>query len=165
MFGLRYAWRRLRGRVHRMGAAGVAFGEPLSLSGWARERGAVEAGALAEEMMARVQTAMPVLPVPLVAALLRLGGPTTREALAQAVAAEAARLRDRGARVLLPGDDGVKAALTILVRRGFVREEQGVLAIVPEKAALSDYYAASVLPLLETGETAAQRVLRETVET
>jgi hypothetical protein len=36
---------------------------------------------------------------------------------------------------------------------------------VPEKAALSDYYAASVLPLLEPGETAAQPVPRETVGT
>lgn len=165
MFGLRYAWRRIRGRVHRMGAAGVAFGEPLSLASWAEETGAVEPGPLAEEMMARVQAAMPVLPVPLVAALLRRGGPMTREALGQAVAEEAARLRSRGARVLLPGDDGVRAALTILVKRGFVREERGTFGIVPEKAALSDYYAASVLPLLEPGETAAQPVPRETVGT
>jgi glycerol-3-phosphate O-acyltransferase len=150
-FAVRYAWRRLLRRAHRMGSAGVAFGEPLSLTDWAGETGQVDPRALAGEIMARVQAAMPVLPVPLVASLLRLRGPMARDALERAVSEEAARLRGQGAHVLLPEGDGVQAALTILERRGLVRETGGVLAIVPERAELADYYAATVLPLVGAG--------------
>ena len=148
-FGFRYAWRRLRGRVHRMGTAGVAFGEPLSLAAWAAGRGPVAAGPLAAALMARVQAAMPVLPVPLVLSVLRLRGPLERLALEAAVAEEVARLREAGARVLLPEADGVAAALTLLRRRGLVREAEGVMGIAPERADMSDYYAATVLPLIQ----------------
>jgi glycerol-3-phosphate O-acyltransferase len=148
-FMLRYAWRRIRGRAHRMGSAGVAFGEPLSLSDWRRETGDTAARALADVLMARVQSVMPVLPVPLVAAVLRRGGPVEREALEAVVAETAARLRAQGARVLLPEDDGTKAALLILRRRGLVAEAEGIVGIVPERAEYADYYAATVLPLLD----------------
>jgi glycerol-3-phosphate O-acyltransferase len=155
LFGLRYAWRRIRGRVHRMGVAGVAFGEPLSLASWARETGAAAPGPLAGELMARVQAAMPVLPVPLVLSVLRAQGPMERVALEAAVSEEAARLTAKGARVLLPEGDGVRAALTILTRRGIVREAEGIVGIVPEQGDLAGYYAATVLPLLEREEVAA----------
>jgi glycerol-3-phosphate O-acyltransferase len=148
-FGFRYAWRRLRGRVHRMGTAGVAFGEPLSLAAWAAGRGPVTAGPLAAALMGRVQAAMPVLPVPLVLSVLRLRGPLERPALEAAVAEEVARLREAGAHVLLPEADGVAAALTLLRRRGLVREAEGVIGIAPERADMSDYYAATVLPLIQ----------------
>ncbi len=157
-FALRYGWRRLRGRAHRMGSAGVVFGAPLALSDWMRETGGVDPDpqALAEALMARVQAAMPVLPVPLVLSILRARGPLERAELEAAVAEEAARLRARGARVLLPEDDGVTAALTILSRRGMAREAEGIVGIVPERAELSGYYAATVLPLLAAEERAAE---------
>ena len=147
-FMLRYAWRRMRGRAHRMGLAGVAFGEPLSLMDWRRETGNTAARALADLLMSRVQAAMPVLPVPLVAAVLRTQGPMDSGALDGAVAEAVARLRAEGARVLLPEDDGTTAALLILRRRGMVAEAEGILGIVPERAEFADYYAATVLPLL-----------------
>jgi glycerol-3-phosphate O-acyltransferase len=153
-FGVRYAWRRIRGRVHRMGAAGVAFGEPLSLASWARESGDVEPGALAAEMMARIQTTMPVLPVPLVLSVLQALGPMERAALEAAVEAAVARLTATGARVLLPEGDWMRAALTLLSRRGIVREVEGGVGIVPEEDDLARYYAATVLPLLEPREAA-----------
>jgi len=148
-FMLRYAWRRIRGRAHRMGFAGVAFGEPLSLADWRRDTGDTAARALADALMARVQAAMPVLPVPLVAAVLRMRGPMECETLDAVVAETAARLREEGARVLLPEDDGTKAALLILRRRGLVAEAEGIVGIVPERAEYADYYAATVLPLLD----------------
>jgi glycerol-3-phosphate O-acyltransferase len=147
-FTLRYVWRRMRGRAHRMGSAGVAFGEPLSLSEWHSAARDVRTEALAGELMRRVQLAMPVLPVPLVAAILAGRGPMDREELDAAVAAEVARLRSRGARVMLPEDDGVREALKILRRRGLVGEAEGVVGIVPERAELTRYYASSVGPLL-----------------
>jgi glycerol-3-phosphate O-acyltransferase len=113
-----------------------------------RQTGAVEPRALADALMVRVQAAMPVLPVPLVAAVLRVGGPVEREALDGLVAEAAARLRAQGARVLLPEDGGTLAALLILRRRGMVAEAEGVVGIVPERGEYADYYAATVLPLL-----------------
>jgi glycerol-3-phosphate O-acyltransferase len=150
-FILRYALRRMRRRAHRMGLAGVAFGTPLSLTDWRRETGDTAARALADALMARVQAAMPVLPVPLVAAVLRVRGPMERAALDAEVSDAAARLRAEGARVLLPEDDGTGAGLLILQRRGLVAEAEGVLGIVPERAEFADYYAATVLPLLDRG--------------
>jgi glycerol-3-phosphate O-acyltransferase len=132
-----------------MGAAGVAFGEPLTLSEWVLATGSVSAEALAEELMARVQLAMPVLPVPLIASILRTRGPMAREALEAAFADETGRLRRQGARVLMPKDDGLKAALAILTRRGMVREAEGMIGLVADRADLADYYAATVLPLIE----------------
>jgi glycerol-3-phosphate O-acyltransferase len=167
-FGVRYAWRRLRGRAHRMGSAGVVFGAPLSFADWVRDSAGADPQALAEALMARVQAAMPVLPVPLVLSILRARGPLEREAFAAAVAEEAARLRARGARVLLPEGDGVNAALTLLSRRGMVREAEGIVGIVPERAELSGYYAATVLPLLEEraeAPTPARKVRRKSVAT
>jgi glycerol-3-phosphate O-acyltransferase len=164
-FGFRYAWRRLRGRVHRMGNAGVAFGEPLSLAAWAAGKGSVAAGPLAAALMARVQTAMPVLPVPLVLSVLRMRGPMERPALDAAVAEEAARLREAGARVLLPEADGVLAALTLLRRRGLVREAEGIIGIAPERAEMADYYAATVLPLIRRAPDGTAVAELETVAT
>jgi glycerol-3-phosphate O-acyltransferase len=164
-FGFRYAWRRLTGRVHRMGTAGVAFGEPLSLSAWAEGRGPVAPGPLAAALMARVQAAMPVLPVPLVLSVLRMRGPMERPALDAAVAEEAARLREAGARVLLPEADGVEAALTLLRRRGLVREAEGIIGIAPERAEMADYYAATVLPLIQRAPDEAAVAERETAAT
>jgi glycerol-3-phosphate O-acyltransferase len=114
-----------------------------------RENGEAEPQALARALMARVQDAMPVLPVPLVLWVLREKGPLEREALEAAVAEEVARLRARGARVLMPEDDGVKAALALLGRRHMVHEAEGIVGIAPERAELSGYYAATVAPLLE----------------
>jgi glycerol-3-phosphate O-acyltransferase len=115
--------------------------------------------------MARVQAAMPVLPVPLVLSVLRMRGPLERPALDAAVSEEAGRLREAGARVLLPEADGVEAALTLLRRRGLVREAEGVIGIAPERAEMADYYAATVLPLIQPAPGGAAVLERETETT
>lgn len=154
-FTLRYVLRRLTGRAHKMGRAGVAFGEPLSLAGFHGSNGGVATERLAAELMRRVQSAMPVLPVPLVAAVLARCGPMEREALDTAVAEAVDRLEASGARVLLDGDDTVEEALTILRRRGLAGEGEGVVGLVPERADMAAYYAATVAPLLDEGAAKA----------
>jgi glycerol-3-phosphate O-acyltransferase len=160
-FALRFLWRRIRGKAHRMGSAGVVFGAPLALSDWVRETGSADPQRLAEALMARVQDAMPVLPVPLVLWLLRERGPMPREALEVALADETARLRARGARVLMPEGDGVKAALALLGRRHMVHEAEGIVGIAPERSELSGYYAATVAPLLEAETATIPRAARQ----
>lgn len=60
-------WQGFRGRITRFGTAAVVFGEPLSL----RSLGSDETvETLAESLMARIEDAMPVLAVPLVAHIL-----------------------------------------------------------------------------------------------
>jgi glycerol-3-phosphate O-acyltransferase len=165
-FAIRFLWRRVRGRAHRMGTAGVVFGAPVALSDWVRENGEAEPQALARALMERVQDAMPVLPVPLVLWVLRERGPMRREALEAVFAEEVARLRSRGARVLMPEDDGVRAALKLLGRRRMVEEAEGVVGIAPGRAELSGYYAATVAPLLEPQDNVSvRRPARETAAT
>jgi glycerol-3-phosphate O-acyltransferase len=159
-FAVRFLWRRIRGKAHRMGSAGVVFGAPLALSDWVRETGTADPQVLARALMARVQDAMPVLPVPLVLWILRERGPLPREALEVAVAEETARLRARGARVLMPEGDGVKAALALLGRRHMVHEAEGVVGIAPERAGLTDYYAATVAPLMGAEAATIARPVR-----
>ena len=162
-FTLRYVLRRFTGRAHKMGRAGVAFGEPLSLAGFHGANGGVATERLAAELMRRVQSAMPVLPVPLVAAVLARCGPMVREALDKEVAEAVARLEASGARVLLDGDDTVAEALTILRRRGLAGEGEGIVGLVPERADMAAYYATTVAPLLDAG--AAQALKLESATT
>lgn len=150
-FTLRYVWRRMTGRAHKMGRAGVAFGEALSLADFHGSNGGFETEWLAAELMRRVQAAMPVLPVPLVAAVLEARGPMDRAALEGEVAKAGAALAASGARVLVDDGDGIDEALAILRRRGLAWEAEGIIGLVPERKELSAYYAATVLPLMDAG--------------
>ncbi len=150
-FALRYAWRRLTKRGHRMGIAAVVFGAPVSLRGYHGINGGAETEALARDLMARIEELMPVTPVPLVAAVLDRRGPLAPDDLEAAVAAEAARLRASGAAVLMPESVAVAEALAIFRRRGMLAEASGKLRIAEGRVSLARYYAASVAPLLDAG--------------
>ncbi|MEE4189364.1 MAG: 1-acyl-sn-glycerol-3-phosphate acyltransferase [Roseobacter sp.] len=63
-FILRKFWQAVRGRYVRFGTAAVAFGQPVSLQAFGPDR---PVAALASELMARIDAAMPVLVVPLLA--------------------------------------------------------------------------------------------------
>lgn len=146
-FAGRWAWRRLRGKARRFGTAAVAFGAPLSLSGFLHRRNGEPVDALARELMARVRAAVPVLPVPMVAAALLAGARTEAE-----VAAEVARLAERAARAGVPvhlsgGDAGATAAAGLAMlelRRLAVPDGRGGWQIAPGSERLLRFYAASV---------------------
>ena len=144
-FSLRYVWRRITGRAQKFGAAGVSFGEPLALSSWDGPR---EAWAVADELMNRIARVLPVLPVPLLAAILEdAARPVTRAEALEAMQARIGGLKEAGA-VLLLEEGGAEATLeaaihALLVRRIIV-DDGDRLSVAPPKSALVSYYAASI---------------------
>lgn len=81
-FILRKLWQRLTFQETRFGTAAVAFGAPLSL----REANeGSEINALSVELMARIETAMPVLMVPLICQALLHDDALPQDALVGAV--------------------------------------------------------------------------------
>ncbi len=136
-FALKMLRLRLRGRFRRFGRAGVTMGRPLALADAPRRT-----EDLAAELMARIEEAMPRLPLPLVArALTEADGPLSRVALTARVARW---LAEAGADD--PAEAVVAEALAIARLRGFVREGPDGFVPEPGEAPLLRYYAASVTP-------------------
>ncbi len=148
-FGGRMIWRMLRGRFAGFGTAAVAFGAPVSL----RAQGdAASPEALGQLLMAEVAQAVPVLPVPLVAAATV--DPVLRADLADRVVALVARLDALGAELVLP-KGGLPAAiaegLAALHARGIVVDGPRGLCPAVGAEAIHAYYAAPVLQRLQAG--------------
>lgn len=166
-FVLRMAWRRLRHRFHRFGYAAASFGPPLSLQAFLRQRlkagdaPETQAEALGAELMARIGREVPVLPVPLVAHVLRSApGPLDRAGLQAGCDAAVAELRARGAHVHVPrGDLGymVGFGLRNLCRRRIAEERAGGIAVAEGQGPLLDFYANSIAHLF-AGDPAAGRL-------
>jgi glycerol-3-phosphate O-acyltransferase len=149
---LRIAWARGMGRRHLYGTAGAGFGPPLSLRDHLAAGGDVET--LGSRLMAAITRVVPVLPVPLVAAVLAEGG-VTRADIEVRTAAMIDRLVAVGAVVKLPPQGvavTVAEGLSPLVTRGIVDD---ALAAVPDKAAFLAFYAAPVQQALENGDPSA----------
>lgn len=150
-FTLRYVWRRVTGRAHRFGYAAVSFGAPLSLKsvfGTATEDPTRLVG---QVLMSRIADVMPVLPVPLVAALLQRHGSRISEVdLRSALDAAAEGLVQRGATLHLARDDAAYTldfALRHLALRRIILREAGQVEIKdPELIA---FYAASIAHLMD----------------
>ncbi len=149
-FTLRYIWRRITGRARRFGAAAVSFGEPLSLRA---TPGLRTASGVATEMMHRIARVTPILPVPLVCAMLdRAEGQISRSDMLVALTEASGAMRDGGAVMLLPGDgaeDVLEEALRHLVVRKIVLDEDETLSVLPGKEDLVAYYAASILEVAD----------------
>ena len=152
-FVFRILWRRLRGRFRRFGYAGVSFGEPLSLERFLGENPGSRTDALAAALMTRIRAAIPVLPVPLVAAALHRAGSAqpTDAVIAQAQAWVDDFLR-AGCQVHLP-DGSVEAAvregLEALAIRRIVGEGAGGWRVVPGEESVLAFYAASIAHLVD----------------
>ncbi|MFN4157742.1 MAG: 1-acyl-sn-glycerol-3-phosphate acyltransferase [Gemmobacter sp.] len=144
-FVARLVWRRMRGRFAGFGTVAAGFGPPLSLQGWLADAPDRSTEALGADLMARIRMAVPVVPVPLVAAVLA-AGPVTRADLADRVAAMAARLAAAGAVLRLP-EDAAAAGLAPLLARGVVAE--GAAGLIPAMPDLLAFYSAPVVQRLE----------------
>lgn len=149
-FGAKLLWQKLRGRFHGFGIAAAGFGAPLSLREWLERGPNADTEALGVDLMARIAAAVPILPVPLMAAALR-GGPVTRQDLSQRVECLTQELRAKRV-VLRLGDAAglVQAGLEPLLARGLVSDTAGRLHINDWGAEMIDYYAAPVLQALES---------------
>ncbi len=159
----RHIWLALRGRWFRFGYACVSFGAPLSLRQYVTEHGIdfrmldqetrfAEVARLTNVLMQRVASVVPVLPVALVATVLRdADAPLSMLELKSRVLALAQRLAATGAHVHIPRSDqdyAIEVGMRMLRLRHLVTEDDGLFAIVPEERPLIDYYANSIAHLL-----------------
>jgi glycerol-3-phosphate O-acyltransferase len=140
-------WRKFRGRFKGFGTAAASFGQPVSLRAYLAAHPETLASAqiepLAAHLMAQIEHAVPVLPVPLVAAAL-LEGATSRDELQARAQSILGRLAE-GRAVLKLAPQGLETTiaegLAPLIARGLVAED---LTPQPENMALLGFYAASV---------------------
>ncbi len=166
LFVMRLGWQTLRGRFHRFGDAAVSFGAPLSLKAFLAEPDHATAD-LAETLMRRIRAVMPVLPVPLVAAILEsAGGQIDSRTLDSRATDLAAQLSAAGVRVHLADADGtelpgsvpatVAQGVEALTIRGIVRREGDILRVAPNERAALAFYAASIGHLLDAAAAPQQ---------
>ncbi len=152
-FAARQIRLRLMRRFHR-GYASVGFGDPLHLSRFVAAEGRDDAAIdhLGTALMRRVGLAVPVLPVPLVAALItRADRPLTETGLVTAVTRAQAKLAAVGAHVHVPEEGAVELARTglrMLTRRHLVLEAPAGYSANAKEAPLLAYYGNSIIHLL-----------------
>jgi glycerol-3-phosphate O-acyltransferase len=139
-----HLWKRMTGRFRDFGSASVSFGTPLSLDALRIEGDATSVDAVASELMRRVGSAVPVLPVPLVARCLQQGA-ITETALASAVRHQIDFLSGRG--IPLPHREAALVcadALALLKERRVVETGPEGLVVVAGEEPLIAYYANSI---------------------
>jgi len=163
-FAVNQASLAFRSKWKRFGYAGVNFGAPISMREYcasrrlelarlAKEERFAHVGALARHLMDAVGALVPVLPVPLVAAVLcdAPGRRFSEIELKAAVEALAERAERSGARICVPRadlDEAVDAGLETLALRRLVVREDGLYRAAPAESALLRYYASSIAHLL-----------------
>lgn len=151
-FFFRHLIKKIRGRFYRFGYAAVSFGEPVSLAAFVGAHGEGTTKALGKELKARMEHIVPILPVPLIAAILeRQEGPLRREALIETVEAWHARLTDTTAHVHIPRGDlhyAVETGVRLLLLRRLVTETPEGLTWTDGEDAVLAFYANSIRHLL-----------------
>jgi glycerol-3-phosphate O-acyltransferase len=147
--GLRILWQKFRRRFIPFGYAAVCYGAPLSLRDFLTQQPDASTETLAETLMERIRAAVPVLPVPFVAAaLVRSGGTASTAELETACAALKAELIARHAWLHLENDQDnnvLTDGLAALEQRGMIQRRPGKISISPGQEDVLGYYAASVL--------------------
>jgi glycerol-3-phosphate O-acyltransferase len=153
-----------RSRWHRFGYACANFGTPVSMRAYCAERGIDFRGLPKEERMAAVAelgaelmravgAVIPVVPVPLVAAVfVREPGAALSELELKARVHELIEeLEAAGARVYIPRRDldyAIVVGLRMLTLRHLVLDADGLFSAVPTQTAVLRYYANSIAHLL-----------------
>ncbi len=154
----------LRSAWHRFGYACVNFGTPLSMRDYLREGGfdfrkldrdqrQQRVAELGAELMRRVGSLVPVLPVPLVALVFERnpGKALSELELKAEVETLIERLEAAGAHIYIPRRDrdyAITAGLRMMLLRHIVVARDGLYATDPAQAALLGYYANSIAHLL-----------------
>ena len=152
-FAFRQTLRRLRGRFRKFGNAAVAFGEPLSLSEFAKHNPASTTEALGAALKQRINAIIPVLPVPLIAFVLNdHDAPMPEADLMSSCKSRLKELEEIGADILLPTptDKALQSALTHLTQRRIIEDKgQGWQPVASETATLT-FYANSIRDIVAT---------------
>ncbi|WP_424944083.1 1-acyl-sn-glycerol-3-phosphate acyltransferase [Aliiroseovarius crassostreae] len=159
-FGLRFKyvarhvgthlWQRITGRFHRFGYASVSFGAPLSLKDFVHQNDQKVPERIARELMDRIRDVVPVLPVPLVAAVMLEKDSHTRDEITDRFQTLAVDMERRGAHIHMPRNDldyAVEVGLRLLMMRGLIVEDQGRYRVnAPDRVILA-FYANSIAHL------------------
>lgn len=150
-FFLKQLWLRLRGKYHKFGYAAVSFGNPLSLTEFCKSHHGDVTEALANELMGRIEDVIPVVPVPLVAAILL--DAEVAVSMPQLEAAFAARVAGlQSAHVHLPRDSvsyAVEVGVRMLSLRGMITKQAGCYSVTEGQRTAVAFYANSVRHLLQ----------------
>lgn len=149
-FFLKQIWLRLRGKYHKFGYAAVSFGQPLSLEAFSKNHEGEVAKPLARELMGRINGVVPVLPVPMVAAIIQAHeGPMSRAAIESAYDGWVQRLQTE--HIHLPRDDlsyAAEVGIRLLVERRVIQRVNGCYEVIPDRRDLLSFYANSIAHLL-----------------
>ena len=157
-------WQKLLRRTSTYGHAAVCYGQPLSLRDYLGQTPEAATESIAEELMARLRVAVPLLPVPLTAAALQRlsvpeGGSVSVADLEAALSELVAEAQGRGANLhLVEGavPPTLGFALSAMARQGLLSRDSEGVHLHPAQAPLRAYYAASVLQrLAEPAQTPA----------
>jgi len=136
-----YFWARLRRKMTTFGTANVSFGPPLSLRDFAQSHGGTTA-AVADEVMARIASVIPLLPVPLVSRALLAGAASEDEIVAN-IAANIAALPATVTKPRRKASQMATDGLANMRRRGLITGKD-TIAIAKGEADLIEYYANSI---------------------
>ncbi|SMX39139.1 Glycerol-3-phosphate acyltransferase [Octadecabacter ascidiaceicola] len=136
-----YLWARVRRKMTTFGTANVSFGQPLSLREFAQSHaGSTEA--VGQELMSRIASVIPLLPVPLVSRAV-LAGATTQEAITSHIAETIAAMPSTVAKPRRTPEQMTADGLANLRRRGLIAAGETVTFADSQKAVLA-YYANSI---------------------
>jgi len=145
----RRAWQWMRGRFRRFGYAAVSFGAPLSLSDLAKGQPAAKlTERVAHRLMDRISALVPVLPIPLAAAiLLRHPDGLSRADLQLEFSAALTDLSERKVFAQVARDNPdltLELALRGLGMRHLIVEANDHIIPQPRSHAILAFYAASI---------------------
>lgn len=157
----RHLWHRVTGRFHRFGYASVSFGKPLSLTEYIQGRVSDDLlQDLGDELMARIREVVPVLPVPLVSAILLEQDGLTRAQIEARFDALTADMKAKRVHVHLPRGDNAYATevgIRLLAARKLIGQDgtgaEARFVINPHDRLILAYYANSIAHLCDQIET------------
>ncbi len=145
---------RIAGRFHRLGYASVSFGAPLSmtefLAGMSRNGGGNVTEPLALEIMERVRKVVPVLPVPVVSAIMLEKDGLNQDEISDRFSTLVADMEAHGAHVHMPRDDldyAIEVGLRMLLLRQLIQEKEGIYQVNKEDRPILEFYANSIAHL------------------
>ncbi|WP_170606027.1 1-acyl-sn-glycerol-3-phosphate acyltransferase [Ruegeria arenilitoris] len=142
-WSVKQLWRRLIGRYKRFGLASVRYGMPISLNSFRKEHERDLTTDLARELMQRIASALPFVPLPAACRVLEQHGAISEDDLKTQLLIMAGDELMEGAEVAV--QDGIDQ----LVDRRLVVRERGMLRPSGQRSDLLAYYAASTSTLLQ----------------
>ncbi|WP_298260616.1 1-acyl-sn-glycerol-3-phosphate acyltransferase [uncultured Litoreibacter sp.] len=148
----RHLWQRVTGKFHRLGFAGVAFGTPVSLKQFVTEHPENTTELLGAELMQRVGSVVPVLPVPLTCRhIVAAGGVIARSDLEARFTQDIEEVRKAGMELCMPRENGkllegraLSEALRMLEVRELIKVSGTTISVTDKAPEILAYYASSI---------------------